>query len=314
MRKYLPKALFIIIPIWLIVIGLFLFWPKMPKSVLSGNGTVESTQIIVSSQQAGEIKQVLVDEGDSVTKGQVLARIDGQSQAAQMASATAKIKQLELTIHSMDEFMQGQKAKVTFAQKEYDRQQELLKTGDTTVEKRDRAYKNLQKAKSNLEATHVYRNSMAQNLASAKSQQQELTIAINHLTVTAPSAGQVVYKLMQPGELAGPGTRLFVLQNPNNVYMTIYLPTSKVGLLKLNDTARVHLDAFPKDYFKAHVSFISAQAEFTPKQVQTTQAREDLVFRVKLTLDENPNDIIKPGMPGVGYVNTGKTWPHKMNP
>lgn len=114
--------------------------------------------------------------------------------------------------------------------------------------------------------------------------------------LAAPRAGLITEKAINVGELAAPGTTLLVLSDLDNVDLKIYIPETLIGQVQLGQKARVTVDAYPGQTFEGYVSFISPQAEFTPRNVQSQEERVNLVFAVKIHLD-NPDHTLKPGMP-----------------
>jgi HlyD family secretion protein len=116
------------------------------------------------------------------------------------------------------------------------------------------------------------------------------------LTLTAPRAGLISQKLVNVGELAGPGAALFQLSDLDTVDLKIFIPETQIGQVQLGQKARVMVDAFPGQVFEGRVNFIAGQAEFTPRNVQSPEERVNLVFAVKIRLD-NPAHRLKPGMP-----------------
>jgi len=115
-------------------------------------------------------------------------------------------------------------------------------------------------------------------------------------TVVSPIDGLVLRKNLEVGETANPGVSILTLMNPREVWVRAYVPEEEIGRIKVGDTARVGVDAYPGRAFSGRVSEISSEAEFTPKNVQTRKERVHLVFRIKVMLD-NPEGILKPGMP-----------------
>lgn len=121
-------------------------------------------------------------------------------------------------------------------------------------------------------------------------------VQLEKQTLTAPRAGLVSKKLVEAGELAAPGAMLLELSDIDTVDLTVYISESRIGQVKIGQQARVYVDAYPGQTFAGRVSFIAHQAEFTPRNVQTREERVNLVFAVKITLD-NPGHRLKPGMP-----------------
>uniref|UniRef100_A0A1I7ZDJ9 HlyD_D23 domain-containing protein n=1 Tax=Steinernema glaseri TaxID=37863 RepID=A0A1I7ZDJ9_9BILA len=143
-------------------------------------------------------------------------------------------------------------------------------------------------------------------IGAAEAQVAQLTSEIDDSSLRAPIDGVIQLRLAEPGEVLGAGGRVLLLIDPSDQYMNLYLPASTTGKLTVGDQARIVLDALPDRALPAKISFVAAKAQFTPKQVETRDERQKLVFRVKLRLTE-PSAVpqAKPGMPGAGYVLDG---------
>jgi HlyD family secretion protein len=114
--------------------------------------------------------------------------------------------------------------------------------------------------------------------------------------VLAPFNGTVLLKLVQEGQVVTSGTPLITFVDMSKLYVKVYLPEKEIAKVRLGNPARVYVDAFPKKYFEAMVSEVSQQAEFTPRDIHMKEERVNLVFAVKLALN-NPQGFLKPGMP-----------------
>jgi HlyD family secretion protein len=114
--------------------------------------------------------------------------------------------------------------------------------------------------------------------------------------ILAPFDGTVLQKLVQEGQVVAAGTPLVTFVDMAKLYVKVYLPEKQIAKVRLGNPVRVYVDAFPKKYFEASVSEVSQQAEFTPRDVHMKEERVNLVFAVKLALD-NPRGFLKPGMP-----------------
>ncbi len=139
------------------------------------------------------------------------------------------------------------------------------------------------------------------NVARAQLLEAESALAIvqvqlNKQTLAAPRAGLVSQKLVKPGELAAPGAMLLKLSDLETVDLTVYIPETQIGNVQIGQKANVHVDAYEGEIFDGRVSFIAHEAEFTPRNVQTKEERVNLVFGVKITLN-NAGHRLKPGMP-----------------
>lgn len=159
----------------------------------------------------------------------------------------------------------------------------------------------VQAAQANLAA--VKAGPTAEDIAVAQAQVREAEAGLKAVAVqlakqalTAPRDGLISRRMVEPGELAAPGTMLLELSDIETVDLTVYLPATQIGRVKLGQAARVYPDAYPNDVFEGTVSYIAHEAEFTPKNVQTQEERVNLVFAVKITL-ANADHRLRPGMP-----------------
>jgi len=124
------------------------------------------------------------------------------------------------------------------------------------------------------------------------------------LNLSAPRNGIITDRAANPGELAIPGATLMNLGDLDQVTLTVYIPETQIGRVRVGQAARVEVDAYPSEVFEGTVTFIAPEAEFTPKNVQTEEERVNLVFAIKITLD-NPDHRLKPGMPADAEVISG---------
>ncbi len=121
-------------------------------------------------------------------------------------------------------------------------------------------------------------------------------VQLDKLTLTAPRAALVNHRAVKTGELAAPGSTLLELSDIETVDLMVYIPETQIGHVQVGQPARVFVDAYPGEIFEGRVTFIAAEAEFTPRNVQTQEERVNLVFGVKITLP-NAGHRLKPGMP-----------------
>ena len=134
-------------------------------------------------------------------------------------------------------------------------------------------------------------------------------------TLIAPKSGRVIYRLAEPGEVLGAGGKVLTFIDLSDVYMTIFLPAADAGRIGLGTPARLLLEPLPDRAVPAAVSFVSARAQFTPKQVETQRERDRMMFRVKLRVSrplvEKYLEHVKTGVTGVGYVrlDPAAQWP-----
>ena len=153
---------------------------------------------------------------------------------------------------------------------------------------------------------------------------REIEARIADSTLYAPAAGRVLYRLAQPGEVLGSGGKVLTLVSLGDVYMEFFLPASAAPRVRLGDEARIVVDIMPDVAIPAVVSFVAPQAQFTPKQVETIEERESLMFRIRVRIPSElvaaRIDQIKTGVRGVAWVRLAgpdgslPDWPEGLTP
>jgi len=155
-------------------------------------------------------------------------------------------------------------------------------------------------------------------IGSATADAERIKAEIADYTLRAPLRARVETRNAQPGEVLGSGGKVLTLDDLSDVYMYVFLPTDTVGKVAVGSEARIVLDAIPQYPIKAFVSFISPNAQFTPKTVETAQERHNLTFRVKLQIPKDRlrefEPLVKAGVPGMGYVRLDQNldWPAQL--
>ena len=139
-------------------------------------------------------------------------------------------------------------------------------------------------------------------LSQANAALEEARSVLDDLTIKAPSNGVVLIRFHEKGEVVGAGSPLFDIVDLDRLYLNVFVPEPLIGKLRLHLPARIYTDAFPDKPFAATVKMISSRAEFTPKEVQTTDERTKLTYAVKLYLDNNPEHRLTPGMPADAVI------------
>ena len=293
-----------------------------------GSGTIECTQVQVSPQVAGQVLRLPPHEGDALKKGDLVAEIDPADHVLRRDEARAGLAQaqaqLDLTLAGAREEDIGRaraqvdeaKAAATAAGADLQRIKEVFarqsvtpKQMDDTRAVADRTAAALAAAEQGLakllagSRKEEIRLAQAQvDLARARLAQAEK--ALSDCTVVTPMDGVVTTRSREEGERVGVGTPLVTLSRLDEVWLSIYVPEGHLGRVKLGQPAKVRIDGDGRR-FDGLVTFVSPEAEFTPKNVQTADERAKLVYRVKITL-KNPDGVFKPGMPADGYLEASK--------
>jgi len=139
-------------------------------------------------------------------------------------------------------------------------------------------------------------------LAQARNALEMARTRLNEMVINSPVDGVVLHKTLEVGEMANPGVAVLTLMKPSEIWVRAYVPEEEIGRLKVGDAARISVDAYPDRRFPGRISEIASQAEFTPRNVQTKKERVNLVFRIKIAVD-NPEGILKPGMPADAEID-----------
>ena len=246
--------------------------PGMPMHIkVSGN--IEGTEVRISFRVEGQILQLLTDEGMVLRVGDIVARLNTDELGRMQAEKTAAFKKSEYD-HKL-------------ARDNHIRAKNLYIEGSISDQEREVAEMKADAA----------RSAMEQTLA-------DLELANTRLGFTnlaAPLNGFVLAKSAEAGEVVRVGAPVFTAIDLNDIWLTAYVNERDLGKVKLNQKAYVVNDSFPEKKYPGWVSFISQEAEFTPKYIQTNMERVKLVYRIKVRVDNSSLEL-KPGMPGDGFI------------
>lgn len=287
---------------------------------IRASGTIEAREVRTSSKAGGEIVELPGAEGDTVKAGSVLARIDHSALDIQLSQAEAGVA---LATANLNLLLKGARAEdISQAQDAIREAGENQKTAEDDLKRLTDLFANgsatqkqLDDARARVTVAHSQYNTAQQILkkleglarpeevqaATARLDQARdgvrlLSKSIEDCTITSPADGIITQRLVEKGELVAPGAPVFIVSDPGTVNLTIYVSESDLGRIAVGQKAEVSIDSYPGRTFAAKVVFISPEAEFTPKNVQTRDERAKLVYGVKLEIP-NPDGILKSGMP-----------------
>ena len=290
------------------------------QGLLIVSGTIEADEVRVSTTVGGQVAEVLVREGDAVTADQVLLRFDPTDLELQADQARAAVRmataQAEMArngarsedIAAARELVKQAEMAQASAAADMERVKQLADEGAATGKQNEDATTrhdlvSSQKRAAQQQYNKALRGARAEELEMAEAglAQTEAALAllekkIGDCQVIAPRSGTLVHRLVEPGEVSGPGGTLFVIQDLETVRLTVFVPESDIGRVRLGDAVSVYLDSHPDDPFPGTVTRIRQQAEFTPKNVQTKDERVKLVFGVEVEM-ANTEGYLKPGLP-----------------
>ncbi len=301
--------------------------PEEESSTVVASGTIDATQVAIAFRMAGILRSRPVDEGSTVGVGDLLAELDSreatarlrQAQAAE-AVALARLKDLEQGYRPPE--IAEAKAQVELAranarhlQDEAARSEQLFATGAVSRQRRDRdstaAAVALEQQRAVGERLKLLQAGFRTETVSAARAQvleaqaavEAARVALDDLRVTSTIDGTVTRKHAEPGETVAAGRPVVTITDVSNPWVRVYIPESRIGAVRLGAPADVRIDTFPDRRFEGRVTYVAAQAEFTPKNVQTQEERVKLVFAVNVAV-EHADGVLKPGMPADVHIRT----------
>ncbi len=307
---------------------------RSTKDSIQMYGNIDIRQVQLSFNDSDRITRMLVDEGSVVHTGQLLARLDEQRYADAVTQDKARVGTQQqvvarLLAGSRPEEIAAARAEVAAARADtvaakanltnaallYHRRETLARQQYVSLQSRDDAQRSWEAAKAALDASKQVLAAKEQALrlaligprkediaaaqATLQADKAALSLANKKLADTrlyAPADGVIQNRILEPGDMASPQTPVFTLALDNPVWARVYLPEPEMGKVATGMRAWIESDSFPGQRFKGWVGFISTVAEFTPKSVETTQLRSQLVYRVRVYAC-NRDHRLRLGMP-----------------
>ncbi len=268
------------------------------------SGTIEARDARVGSLVGGRVKDVLVEEGDSVRAGQLLVRLEGDLLAAQVKEQEARVAQARA---ALDRVVSGpreeqiERARIEWdrAEKERKRLESLLARSLTSDEAYDAAAAAAQSAFQAYEELRKGSRSEDERQARAVFDETQNRLAylnrqLAETDVISPTDGVVQTIDLRPGDMVLAQQGIVAILSPGELWVRVFVPETRLGRVRVGGQVDVFVDTFPERAFAARVASVSARAEYTPRNVQTVEQREDQVFAVRLEIEPAPE--LKAGM------------------
>ena len=297
-------------------------WFRKPtvENVLRLSGNIEAHESLVSFKVTGRIVALPVEEGMTLKAGDLLARLDSDDYRQQVAEdeSTLRVRDRQLALGlagSRTQDIEAAKLAVLDAQadleqkkKDYARYQALYEKDEIPAQTRDSAATSVTRAQATCDRAQQIYNELVEGtrkeeLAVERSNVQQADqnlkmsrIRLAYTVLRAPFNGVVLVRQAELGEVVSAGTPIVTLADLDHLWVRVYVPETDLGKVHWGQVVEVRTDTFPDRIYHGRISFISSEAEFTPKTVQTEKERVTLVYRVKVDV-ENPNRELKPGMP-----------------
>lgn len=319
MRRSTKTILLVLILLLIAGFGVWRWWQgqqsELPEGIVSGNGRIESDQVDITAKSAGRVRELLAKEGDLVAAGQVLVRIDTAELQAERAKYVADQASEQASMLEAKATVAQRRAELALKEENLRRALTVIQTGGISEQSRDEARSERDSAKAVLDAALKSVTASERSIDAAQALIDQIDAQIADTALTTPVKGRVLYKLANTGEVVGAGGKVLTIVDLSEIYMEIYLPLQQAMQVPIGSQARIQFDGV--DFaVPAKVSFVSPDAQYTPKQVETRSERDKLVFRVKLrippSLIDRHIDMVKTGARGVGYVRLGENppdWP-----
>jgi len=320
--------------IFLYLIFLFVFITYCSReydaSIIEGTGTIEAVQVDVSAAVGGEVKDIFIEEGDRVSGGDTLLKIDDTDYLiqrklakARLDGARANLKLLLAGARAEDvgqaqEKVKAARAAFEKAESNYNRIDNLFKSGSATKSLFDEAKAGYEMAKANYLASEKVLEKLLKgarteeieisqaNKAQAEASLELIEKKIADCVITSPISGTVTNKLVEGGERTAPNGIVTTITKTDSMWITIFIGEKHIGRIKTGQKAEITVDSYKDEVFIGEVRFISEEAEFTPKNIQTKDEREKLVFGVKIKI-ANRDGILKSGLPADAVILTTET-------
>lgn len=296
------------------------------KNTISASGNIEATNAVVSSRVTGQVIAIKCDEGSRVNEGDTVMIIDHDNLEIQLKQAVAAENaadaQLKLLregarsedIQQAEDAVKQSKINMDLAERDFNRMKQLYSSNTVTKKQFD-------DAQAKYELTQAQYNSAKENLKKMKNfaRPEEIKQAQANLNrqkaavdllnknisdsyVLSPITGFIVQKFVEKGETVSMLSSLFKVSELRTVKLVIYISEENLGRVKLGQEADVSNDTYKNKNYKGTVIYISPEAEFTPKNIQTKDERTKLVFAVKIEIS-NPDFELKPGMPADAVIH-----------
>lgn len=283
MRVHRITAIVLIILLGIAIampIYLLKYFSKDPHQItLYGN--VDVRQVDLGFKVFGKVSELCFEEGDFVPKGAYMARLEEQPYADQLIEAIARLDAVFLALKNAEQI--------------YQRRAELVEEGGVSQEDYDNAKTAKDVLKENLKEAEA-----ALGVAQTNFQDTKLY---------SPNDGVILTRIREPGSVLQQGDPAYTLSLVSPVWIRAYIPEPLLGIVKLGMEANIYTDAKDGQIYRGKVGFISPVAEFTPKTVETSELRTDLVYQIRIYAD-NPDWGLKQGMPVTVKLDIGKNLFH----
>jgi HlyD family secretion protein len=280
----------------LLLVGLLIMSCGKDNLPPGGSGFIEATEIVVSSEIAGQLRIMKFDEGDFIMEGDTIGEIDTVTTMLRLHQAEAARQMAETRVKISSINIEQASHNLSLAKKEYDRVAALIKSGSINQQHFDQIETNYEQTILSKKQADVAYEAARAELAKVESEIALLEKQLSDCFPKSPESGVITNRFVEAGEWIGMGKPLVKIAKLDTVWVKVYLPPEDLTKISLGSHAQIDPENGRTKPLDGTVSWISNEAEFTPKNVQTKEARADLVYAVKITI-ANQEKVLKIGMP-----------------
>ncbi|ABR74508.1 HlyD family secretion protein [Actinobacillus succinogenes] len=277
---------------------------KLP-GIAAVNGRLELKRLDIATLYSGRVEEIYVQEGDEVQPEQNLARLSSSISQTQVDAANAQKQRAQEAVTRAAAQIDSQQQQLKVAKLDLDNAQKLRRENLVSASELDRRQANYRAAVAAVNTAKAAKAEADAAVNQAQAQLEQAQSQNSDMLIKAPKAGWVEYQIAEVGNVLGVGGKVISLLDPTDTYINVFLTSHQMNRVKIGDDARIIVDGVDA-VFPAKITFVSSNAQFTPKSVETTEERAKLMFKVKLQVPQEialqHERFLKGGMTAMGYV------------
>jgi len=273
MRKF-GLVIILICVVGILFVGYGFFKPESSSKEMIFFGNVDIREVMLGFRVPGRIDVMTFDEGDHVGKGEAMAQLEQSVYREDLALSQAQFNEVKAAFNN--------------ASRVFKRRSKLIHTGAVSQALYEQA-----------EASYMQTKAQVQT---AKVRIDKAQTALDDTVIKAPVSGYILTRVREPGAVVGQGQTVYALTVDDPVWVRAYINETRLGLIRPGQKVKVYTDSRPKHTYHGQIGYIASQAEFTPKTVETSQLRTDLVYRFRVVID-NADNSLRQGMPVTVKIN-----------
>lgn len=265
------------------------------------SGTIETDEVRVASRYGGRVVNIFAREGDSLKTGQPIAELDAAELHASRDQAAARLAELKAgprpeEIAAAKAEWEAQTTDLKFARENAKRAEDLFQKKTISITERDQSVTRAESLKKTAAAAKsrydlLLAGTRPEQIAQARAQLAQIDAQLNEMKIAAPTNSVLEVLSVKIGDVLAPNQEIATLLLPQHLWVRVYVPEIWLGRIKVGESVKVRVDGFPGKDFDGVVEQINREAEFTPRNVQTTEERVKQVFGVKVRLNDFSGDL-----------------------